>query len=119
MNLVEPVVLKTRTTPKAEETRRRIYEAALQLFRDKGFEQTTMRDIARQAGVALGAAYYYFASKEAIVLAFYEEMEQRGDQETMQAIGKHKKLRDRLRVILEKRFELLQPNLRFLGALFK
>ena len=112
-------VVRSRSTPKAEETRRRIYEAALQSFRDRGFEQTTMRDIARQAGVALGATYYYFASKEAIVLAFYEEMEERGDHETMQAIEKHKKLRDRLRVILEKRFELLEPNLRFLGALFK
>src|SRR4051812_422557 len=99
MNLVEPVVLKTRTTPKAEETKRRIYEAALQLFRDKGFESTTMRDIAREAGVALGGAYYYFASKEAIVLAFYEEMEERGDQATAQAISKNKKLRERIRVI--------------------
>src|SRR6478752_8147030 len=90
-------IVRTRSTPKAEETRRRIYEAALESFRERGFEQTTMRDIARQAGVALGAAYYYFASKEAIVLAFYEEMEQRGDQVTTEAIAKHKKLRERLR----------------------
>jgi AcrR family transcriptional regulator len=112
-------VVRTRSTPKAEETRRRIYDAALQLFREKGFEQTTMRDIARQAGVALGGAYYYFASKEAIVLAFYAEMEERGDQSTIEAIGKHKKLRERIRIILENRFELLAPNLRFLSALFQ
>ncbi len=112
-------VVRTRSTPKAEETRRRIYEAALESFRIRGFEQTTMRDIARQAGVALGATYYYFASKEAIVLAFYEEMEQRGDQATREALANHKKLRDRLRVIIQKRFELLEPNFRFLGALFK
>src|SRR6476659_6518403 len=112
-------VVRSRSTPKAEETRRRIYEAALQSFRDRGFEQTTMRDIAREAGVALGGAYYYFASKEAIVLAFYEEMEERGDQATLQAISKHKKLRERFRVILENRFELLAPNLKFLSALFK
>ncbi len=112
-------VVHARSTPKAEETRRRIYEAALESFRTRGFEQTTMRDIARQAGVALGAAYYYFASKEAIVLAFYEEMEQRGDEETKEAIRQHKKLRDRIRVIVEKRFELLEPNLKFLAALFK
>jgi AcrR family transcriptional regulator len=31
-----------------------------------------MRDIAREAGMALGAAYYYFESKDAIVMAFYE-----------------------------------------------
>jgi len=112
-------VVRTRSTPKAEETRRRIYEAALQMFREKGFEQTTMRDIARQAGVALGAAYYYFDSKDAIVLAFYEEMQERGHQTTLDAIAAHRKLHDRIRVVLEKRFELLAPNLKFLGALFK
>ena len=112
-------IVRTRSTPKAEETRRRIYEAALQSFRERGFEQTTMRDIARQANVALGATYYYFSSKEAIVLAFYEEMEERGDQATREAIEKHKKLRERIRIILQNRFAMLEPNLKFLGALFK
>jgi AcrR family transcriptional regulator len=112
-------IVRARSTPKAEETRRRIYEAALESFRERGFEQTTMRDIARQAGVALGAAYYYFASKEAIVLAFYEEMEERGDQATRETILRHKKLRDRLRVILQNRFDLLAPYLKFLAALFR
>src|SRR5690348_17601980 len=108
-----------RTTPKADATRRRIYEVALQLFREKGFEQTTMRDVARQADVALGAAYYYFGSKDAIVLAFYREMQESGHEPTLQAIATHRKLRDRIHLVLEKRFELLAPNLKFLGALFK
>lgn len=112
-------MVRTRSTVKAEETRRRIYEAALESFRDKGFEQTTMRDIARQAGVALGGAYYYFASKEAIVLAFYDDMQEHGHEATLEAIGKHKRLRERVRVVLENRFALLEPNLKFLGALFK
>lgn len=112
-------VRHARATPKADATRSRIYEAALQLFREKGFEQSTMRDIARQADVALGAAYYYFGSKEAIVLAFYREMLESGHQATLEAIAKHRKLRDRIRVVLERRFELLAPNLKFLGALFK
>ena len=111
--------LPVRPTPKAEGTRRRIYEAALEMFRDKGFEQTTMRDIARQAGVALGAAYYYFSSKEAIVLAFYQEMQESGHQATLDAMSAHRKLRDRIQVVLDKRFDLLEPNLKFLGALFK
>jgi AcrR family transcriptional regulator len=111
--------VRSRSTPKADATRRRIYEAALEMFREKGFEQTTMRDIARQAGVALGAAYYYFDSKDAIVLAFYHEMQESGHQPTLDAIAQHRKLRDRIQVVLEKRFELLAPNLKFLGALFK
>jgi AcrR family transcriptional regulator len=58
-------------TAKAEETRERIVDAALRLFREKGFDETTMRDIAAEAGVATGAAYYYFRAKEELVMAFY------------------------------------------------
>jgi AcrR family transcriptional regulator len=60
------------STAKAEDTRRRILQAALGLFQTRGFDDTTMREIAQEAGVATGAAYYYFASKEAMVMAFYE-----------------------------------------------
>lgn len=113
------LTLKTRPTPRAEDTRRRIYESALELFREKGFEQTTMRDIAAKAGVALGAAYYYFSSKEAIVLAFYQEMQEVSQEEILEAMAGHKKLKDRLRVVFEKRLELLVPNRKFCDALFK
>jgi AcrR family transcriptional regulator len=111
--------MKVRPTPRAEDTRRRIYEAALELFREKGFEQTTMRDIAAKAGVALGAAYYYFSAKESIVLAFYQEMQESSQDSILEAMAGHKKLKDRLRVVLEKRLELLAPNRKFCDALFR
>jgi AcrR family transcriptional regulator len=111
--------MKTRPTPRAEDTRRRIYESALKLFREKGFEPTTMRDIAAKAGVALGAAYYYFSSKEAIVLAFYQEMQESSHESILEALAGQKKLKDRIRVVLEKRFELLAPNRKFCDALFR
>jgi AcrR family transcriptional regulator len=111
--------MKVRPTPRAEDTRRKIYEAALELFREKGFEQTTMRDIAAKAGVALGGAYYYFASKEAIVLAFYHEMQEGSHEDILKAMAGHKKLKDRIRCVLEKRFALLSPNRKFCDALFR
>jgi AcrR family transcriptional regulator len=58
-------------TPRAEQTRAAITEAALRLFRENGYEATTMRAIARQAGVSTGNAYYYFGSKEELVQQFY------------------------------------------------
>jgi AcrR family transcriptional regulator len=61
---------------KSEATRARVLEAALALFRERGFEKTTMRDVARRSGLALGAAYYHFASKDALVMAFYERAQQ-------------------------------------------
>ena len=111
--------MKPRVTPRAEETRKRIYDAALELFREKGFEQTTMRDIAQKANVALGGAYYYFSSKEAIVLAFYHEMQHSSHDDILELMRKSKKLKDRLRTILEKRLQLLMPNRRFCDALFR
>ncbi|HWF05583.1 MAG TPA: TetR family transcriptional regulator [Candidatus Angelobacter sp.] len=111
--------MKNRPTPRAEDTRRKIYEAAMELFREKGFEQTTMRDVAAKAGVALGGAYYYFSSKEAIVLNFYQEMQEGSHEEIMASIAAEKKLKDRLRCVLEKRFALLAPNRKFCDALFR
>src|SRR5581483_10857554 len=111
--------LKPRTTPRAEETRRKIYEAAMELFREKGFDETTMRDIAAKAGVALGGAYYYFSSKDAIVLAFYADMQERSNELIPAELAGHKKLKDRLQRILDKRLELLAPNRKFCAALFR
>ena len=116
---MKPLSLKPRTTARAEDTRRKIYEAAMELFREKGFEPTTMRDIAAKAGVALGGAYYYFSSKDAIVLAFYAEMQASSDAPVLEALASHKKLKDRIRCILEKRLELLEPNRKFCAALFR
>jgi AcrR family transcriptional regulator len=62
--------------PKSEvknrETAERILNAALAAFRERGFAAATMREIAQRAGVATGAAYYYYPSKDAIVMAFYQ-----------------------------------------------
>ena len=48
----------TKPKPKGDETRARILEAALDAFRQQGYEETTMRQIAARAEMATGAAYY-------------------------------------------------------------
>src|SRR5262245_51407743 len=111
--------IKPRVTARAEDTRRKIYDAAMEMFREKGFEETTMRDIAAKAGVALGGAYYYFSSKDAIVLAFYHDMQEGSHESILEAMAGRKKLKDRLRVVIEKRLELLAPNRKFCDALFR
>lgn len=110
---------KLRTTPRAEDTRRKIYDAAMELFREKGFEPTTMRDIAAKAGVALGGAYYYFSSKDAIVLEFYREMQESSNQPVLDALAGEKKIKERIRCVLDRRLALLEPNRKFCAALFR
>lgn len=55
------------TVQEKEATRARIIEAAAGLFRNRGFEATTTRDIAKTAGIATGTLFNYFAAKEDIV----------------------------------------------------
>lgn len=59
---------------KGARTKQKIVDAALQLFREHGYEATTMRMVAEQAGVSLGNAYYYFKSKDLLLQAFYLEV---------------------------------------------
>src|SRR5581483_4770923 len=107
----------SRAGSKAGETRRRILTAALDLFRRSGFEQTTMREIAAEADVALGSAYYYFASKEALVMAFYEQASEEMSELIAARLANAKGLQSRLKAILDVKFEYFAPNRLFLGAL--
>lgn len=106
-----------RKRPKGEETRARILAAALDLFREQGFEAATMRDIAVKSGVATGAAYYYFDSKDAIVLAFYDQAQREMDPLLEQALAGSKDLKERVRRILDVKFRYFEPSRRLLGAL--
>ena len=55
-------------------TRRRLYETAIGLIARRGWQETTLRDVARAAGVSVGLLYRYFPSKRAVVLALYDEL---------------------------------------------
>jgi len=107
-------------TPKAELTERKILEAALDIYRSKGFEDATMRDVATAAGVATGAAYYYYPSKDAIVLAFYQrscvEMQPRIEDAVVGATGG---LDNRLRALIQVKLSYFAPYRGVLRALLK
>ena len=102
---------------KSEATRAKILDAALQLFREQGYEATTMREIAQNAGVATGAAYYYFDSKDAIVLAFYDQAQKDMTPRLEEVLATSKDLTERLRGILAVKLEYFESSRRFLGAL--
>jgi AcrR family transcriptional regulator len=59
----------TKRERQAEERRRQLIDTALSLFAQKGFENTTIKDLAEAAGVAQGLFYHYFESKEALLFA--------------------------------------------------
>jgi AcrR family transcriptional regulator len=103
----------------SEETRRQILATALALFRERGFEETTIRDIASQAGLSLGAAYYYFKSKEAIVGAYYDYVHHEHLTRSRAAFARGGDLRERLRAALHTKIDIMQDDQRLLRALFR
>lgn len=103
----------------SEETRRQILETALTLFRERGFEETTIRDIAAGAGLSLGAAYYYFKSKEAIVGAYYDYVQQEHQARAQAEFDKGGDLRQRLLAAFHTKIDIMQEDRRLLRALFR
>ena len=106
-------------TTKGEQTRRLIFETALALFREQGFDATTMQEVAERAGVAKSAAYYYFPSKEAIIHAYYEAVQSEQERICAEVFAAKKDLKMRLRAALETRFDLVKDDRRLLGVVFR
>jgi AcrR family transcriptional regulator len=107
-------------TEKGEQTRSAILESALGLFRERGFDEARMRDIAAQAGVALGATYYYFPSKDAIVQAYYETVQADHERRLADAFaGKKLSLRERLGIVMHTKLDIVQQDRKLLGAIFR
>jgi len=102
---------------KKEATKRKILEVSLALFQKIGFGRTTMRDIARKSGIALGTTYNYFPTKEHLALYFFERaldqvMERYRAQEPPNA-----PLEEKLFLLLELELEQIEPYEEFLHLL--
>lgn len=106
-------------TSKGEQTRSVILETALELFREHGYEATTMRGIAERAGVALGNAYYYFHSKEYLIQAFYRRTHEEHLAACAELLEKESDLRARLLGVMRKMVETIEPYHQFAGILFR
>jgi AcrR family transcriptional regulator len=110
---------KVSKTVKGDQTRALILETALEIFQERGYEQTTMRAIAQKAGVSLGNAYYYFRSKEYLIQAFYQRLHEAHLAESAPVLEKENTLKARLLAVMRLKIETLNPYHEFAGVLFK
>src|SRR5262245_15540703 len=62
------------TTAQGVAARDRLYDIAIRMIAERGYDATTLRDIAKEAGVSVGLLYRYFPSKQAVIIALYEEL---------------------------------------------
>ena len=96
-------------TPKSEATRTLIVETALRLFQENGYDKTTMRAIAKEAGVSVGNAYYYFSSKEQLVQGFYDRITQLHDEACASVMAAERDFATRLRAVMMTWLEVAAP----------
>lgn len=107
------------STGKGAQTRRHIFTCALKLFREKGFDATTMLDVANAAGVVKSAAYYYFPSKEAIIQAYYEAVQAEQERICDEVFGQTEELKRRLAIAMHSKFDLAKEDRGLLGVVFR
>ena len=84
-------------TAKSVATREKLRAVAIAMLRDVGYERTTMRAIAVEAGVSTGNAYYHFPSKDALVQELYLDVQREHAQRAAPVLAAGGTLTDRLR----------------------
>jgi AcrR family transcriptional regulator len=102
-------------TAQGTAARDRLYATATQLIAARGYEATTLRDIAKEAGVSVGLLYRYFPGKQAVVIALYDEL---SSEYAQRATGMPPgRWRDRFLFALKISLDVLEPHQTALRAL--
>jgi len=102
-----------------EATKQRILRAALGLFKEKGLERTTTKEISKRSGIAEGTLFNYFKTKEDLALYFFQKETEdlikwfRADERLQKA-----PLAEKLFGIIHRQLEYIEPYEDFIGAVF-
>jgi AcrR family transcriptional regulator len=112
-------VTEASRTPRAEKTRTAVVTAALDLFRERGYDAATMRAIAERAGVSTGNAYYYFGSKEELIQEFYSRNQAEHLAASREVLAAETDLTARLRGTVRAQVAVMSPYHDFAATLYK
>jgi TetR/AcrR family transcriptional regulator, fatty acid metabolism regulator protein len=98
------------TKRKNTEKYHRILEAAVKVFAEQGFFQSTIAQVAKAAGVADGTIYLYFKNKDDILVQFYEYKTQQIFKRFREAVKKPKTAEEKLRSLIRVHLEEFQKD---------
>src|SRR5437879_2045322 len=112
--VLQPVVRSAKRTRRGPHTRQQILDASLRLFSERGFARTTVRDIARQAGITDAAIYYHFQSKRELLEALVEERGFVSGLQNLQRVTADLPLRDTLFWMASGAVNIMDENRDFL-----
>jgi len=116
---VESVELNKFNNARGERTRQLVMDTALRLFREQGYDRTTMRMVASEAGLSPGNAYHYFPSKPHLVQHFYAEIQTEHRRRCAPLIAGTTSLGRRLAGVLHAGIDTMAPYHEFAGTFIK
>lgn len=94
---------------KSERTRARLRDIALRSFRERGYDATTVRQIAQEAGVSVGTTNYHFASKNQLVQELYLDVQECHRDAALPALDSADDLIERIRIVYATGLDQLAP----------
>ena len=106
LNRTKDIPTQVKDAELVQRRRRRIADAAVQLFIDNGFHKTTTRQIARASGSSIGSLYEYFTSKEDILYMVCESIHAEVERGVTEAMSRTAGNRDTLAGVVQKYFEV-------------
>ena len=112
-------MFKSKATEKGKATKSQLLEISLRLFHQKGFEAATMREIAAAADMSLGAFYYYYPSKDSIVLDYYRQVQDQHAARVAEHWPEASDLRRRLGLLMHTKLDILRDSRELMGALLR
>ena len=95
-------------SPQGAAARDRLYQTAIRMLSERGYQATTLRDIAKDAHVSVGLLYRYFPSKRAVIIALYDELS--AEYARQAAAMPSGKWRDRFVFALKTSLDVLEPH---------
>jgi AcrR family transcriptional regulator len=96
-----------------------VVDTAVRLFREQGYDRTTMRGIAQEAGLSVGNAYYYFPSKEHLVQEFYARIQDEHRAALEPLLANASEFADRLHAAYRTGIDVMGPYHAFGGKFFR
>jgi AcrR family transcriptional regulator len=98
---------------KKKQSRQAIVDAAVHLFSEKGFEKTSIEDLAKLAGIGKSTVYTYFKAKEDIFLAFCDEEFEYSFNQLHERVSADAPLLEKLLTLFMLQYEFVTRNREF------
>ncbi len=95
---------------KNKNTEQKIFDAATELFLEKGVDRTSVRDIAAKAGINLALMNYYFRSKENLFDTIFSELVIKNTRTLIQILDSDQSLEEKIRQYVAAYIDMLSEN---------